>query len=80
MGFSERNIQVSKICFFICSNIVKEKYKIVEKKINLNEAIDYYLDNLEVSPDDSDNEDNINFQLAKIFIQPPVNIDNVEFS
>ena len=35
----------------------KRNIKFLKKK--LNEAIDYYLDNLEVSTDDSDNEDNV---------------------
>ena len=48
--------------------IVKETYKNVEKKcFTLNEATDY-LDNLQVSTDDSDSEDDSNFQSAKIFI------------
>ena len=62
--------------FFICSNIVKEIYKIVKKTFNLNEAIDYYLDNLQISTDDSDNEGDSKFQSAKISIQPPVNANS----
>ena len=38
-----------------------------KKCFTLDEAIDY-LDNLEVSTDDSDSEDNSNFQSAKSFV------------
>ena len=66
--FSKINMHLSKMCFFICSIIVKETYKNVEKKcFTLNEATDY-LDNLQVSTDGSDSEDDSNFQSAKIFI------------
>ena len=41
----------------------------------LNEATDY-LDNFEVSTDDSDSANARNFQSAKVFIQPPVNANN----
>ena len=63
------NIQVSKMF----SSIVKEIIKLSKYSFNLNETIDYYLDNLEVSTENSDREDDSNFQSAKIFIQPPVN-------
>ena len=41
------------------------------KCFTLNEAVDY-LDNLEVSNDDSESEVDSNFQSTKIFIQPPI--------
>ena len=37
------------------------------KGFSLNEAVDYYLDNFEVSTDDSDNENDNTFQSANIF-------------
>ena len=45
------------------------------RKNTLNEAI-AYLDHLEVSTDDSDSENDSNFQSAKIFIEPPVNVNS----
>ena len=49
------------MCFFICSIKVEETYKNVGKKcFTLNKVIDY-LDNPEVSNDDSDSEDDCNF-------------------
>ena len=41
----------------------------------MNEAIDY-LDNLEVSTDDSDSKDDSNFHSVQNFIQLPVNANN----
>ena len=63
-------MQINKFCF--CSNTVKEIFK---KCFTLNEAI-AYLDNLEVSVDNSDSEDDRNFQSAKTFIEPLVNSNN----
>lgn len=34
------------------------------------------MDSLKVSADDSDSEDDINFQTAKVLILPPVNANN----
>ena len=49
------------------------------KCFTLNEAVDY-LDNLEVSNDDSESEVDSNFHSTKIFIQPPIASVNNENS
>ena len=46
-----------------------------KKCFTLYETIDY-LDNLEVSADDSESEGDCSVQLAKIFIEPLVNANN----
>ena len=48
-----------------------------KKSYTLSEALDY-LDNLEVSSsDESEDEDNGKLKSAQIFIQPPVNCNDV---